>query len=87
MASHTLPPELERYIADVVASGKFRSADEAISEAVRLLRERERRLDLLRADIDAGLDQIERGEVIELTNEDDQRRFFNGLKEAITPPG
>jgi putative addiction module CopG family antidote len=35
-----LPEELERYVMSEVQKGRFASADEAVSEAVRLLRRR-----------------------------------------------
>ncbi len=84
MVAPTLPPELEKYIDREIASGKYRSADEVICEALRLLREREERLDRLRADLDAGLDQIARGEVIDLADEASERKFFDALKADIT---
>ncbi|HYV35988.1 MAG TPA: hypothetical protein VE988_09820 [Gemmataceae bacterium] len=37
-----LPEDLERYIAHAVLSGQFASEQDAITEAVRLLRERKR---------------------------------------------
>ncbi len=36
-----LPKELERFVQAKVRSGRFTSSDEAITEAVRLLRQRE----------------------------------------------
>ena len=36
-----LPEDLERYVQAKVRSGRFGSSDEAITEAVRLLRQRE----------------------------------------------
>lgn len=40
MITH-LPEDLMRYVTDAVRSGRFPSSDEAIAEAVRLLRKRE----------------------------------------------
>jgi len=87
MMPHALPPELERYVENEVASGKFRTADEVICEALRLLQARERRLDRLRADIDSAFDEIARGEVIDLPDESAQRKFFDALKEEIIGQG
>jgi hypothetical protein len=42
--------------------------------------QREFRLDVLRKEIDAGLEQIRRGEVIELPDEASQRAFFDEIK-------
>ncbi len=52
--SITLTPELEKRIEEKVKSGAYRSSDEALSEAVQLLDERDRKLESLRADIAAG---------------------------------
>ena len=66
----SLTPELERRIADRVESGLYTTASEVVREALRLLFERDaasqaRRLDALRADIDAGLEQADRGELLD----------------------
>jgi antitoxin ParD1/3/4 len=55
-----LPPELERIVADKVASGRYASSNDVIRAALSLLDERDReeaaRLEALRRDIQAGLD-------------------------------
>lgn len=65
----SLTPELERRIAERVESGLYTTASEVVREALRLLFERDelraRRLDALQADIQAGLDQADRGELLD----------------------
>lgn len=56
------PPELERFIEDEVASGKYRSEEEVVCAALRLLREREARLQALRDEILPALEELDRGE-------------------------
>ena len=62
----SLTPELERFVAEGVASGRYRSASEVVRAGLRLLQEREQeqqaRLAVLRADIDEGIASLERGE-------------------------
>lgn len=62
-----LSPEMERYVEEQLASGRYASADELIAEALILLRSAERELaasqDDLRSEVDAGLRDIEEGRV------------------------
>jgi antitoxin ParD1/3/4 len=76
----SFPPDLEQFVQGELASGRYESVDAVVCEGLRLLQERERRLEALRQDIDAGLDQVNRGEVIELEDEEAQRAFFEDIK-------
>lgn len=57
-----IPTELKAFVADGVASGRFRSEDEAISEGLSLLRDREQKLKALRTDLQMGIDQLDAGQ-------------------------
>lgn len=63
-----LAPELNQFVAEKVAGGFYASPNEVISEALRVLKQqdelRQSRLDDLRQEIQKGLDQSERGEVL-----------------------
>jgi len=63
--STILPPDFESYIQQAVAAGQYPSTDAAVHEALRLLQDRDQKLQQLRADVKAGFDQIDRGEGIE----------------------
>ena len=63
----SLTPELERLINDKVDTGSYQTASEVIREALRLLKLRDEGLVQLRRDVQAGFDQIERGEFAEYT--------------------
>ena len=58
----SMTPELERLVADKVKSGMYQTSSEVIREGLRLLRERDERLQSLRRDIRAGFEAVERGE-------------------------
>jgi antitoxin ParD1/3/4 len=62
----SLTPQLERYVKQKVTSGMYNSVSEVVREAIRLLEERDRmqemKLQALRADIQQGLDELDRGE-------------------------
>jgi putative addiction module CopG family antidote len=76
--STSLPPDLETFVQHEVASGNYPSPEEVVSDGLRLLRER--KLYELRRDIDAGFAQIERGEGIELKDDESLRAFFEDIK-------
>ena len=56
----TLPPDLERFVQDQVADGRFPSAEGVVEAALRLLRAQHADLREL---VRVGLDQADRGEV------------------------
>jgi antitoxin ParD1/3/4 len=58
----SLTPELERVVHDKVASGLYQTASEVVREALRLLKERDEARERLRAHVQAGFDQLGRGE-------------------------
>jgi antitoxin ParD1/3/4 len=58
----SLTPERERLVNEKVASGLYQTASEVVREALRLLKERDQAREQLRADVQAGVDQLARGE-------------------------
>jgi antitoxin ParD1/3/4 len=64
--SVTLSPRAEALIREKVAAGPYRSADEVIEAALDALDERER-LAQLRAMLQVGIDQLDRGEGMPFT--------------------
>ncbi|MCA9065494.1 MAG: type II toxin-antitoxin system ParD family antitoxin [Planctomycetaceae bacterium] len=70
----TVPPEFAQFVAERIASGRFRSEEDALTEALDLLRRREQKLEALRAEIQIGLDAIEAGRIHPFDAEDIIRR-------------
>jgi antitoxin ParD1/3/4 len=66
--SVSLARDLEAMIRERVASGRYADANEVVREALRLLQERDQ-LERLRSLLAVGLEQAERGELIEVTPE------------------
>ncbi len=64
----SLTPQLEAKIHERVESGRYASASEVVREALRLLEEREQ-LEHLRSLLAVGLEEAQRGELIEFTPE------------------
>jgi antitoxin ParD1/3/4 len=79
-----LTETLDRFVEDTVASGDFQNASEVVREGLRLLkRQREEddaRLARLRAEIQVGMDQADRGETILV---DDIDQWFDRLEAEI----
>jgi antitoxin ParD1/3/4 len=64
-----LPADIEARIQERVERGDFPDAGEVIREAMRLLDAQESQLEELRAKLQVGLDQLDRGEGIPFTPE------------------
>ena len=62
-----LPTETESLIRQKVASGLYPTPEEAIATAIELLDEYDRRCAALQAALQSGIDQLDRGEGMELT--------------------
>ncbi|MCI0438506.1 MAG: type II toxin-antitoxin system ParD family antitoxin [Chloroflexi bacterium] len=65
----TMPPQFEKLVKDKVESGQYASAEEVFAEAMRLLEWRDKKLAALREDVRIGIEQLERGEYTEYTDE------------------
>jgi len=65
----SITEKLEEFVNDKVESGLYNSASEVVREALRLLKQqddlRQLRLDELKKEIAIGVDQANRGELIE----------------------
>ncbi len=61
MISADLGRQLETFVADLVASGRYNSKSEVLREGVRLVQDREARLAALDASIRRGLADAEAG--------------------------
>jgi antitoxin ParD1/3/4 len=66
----SLTPEQDAFVAKVVDAGEYQNASEAVRDALRLLQQRRRedvlKLKALRAAIRRGVDELERGDFVEL---------------------
>ena len=56
-----LPADAVQFVEGLVASGQYKSANEAVAEGVRLLMSRQQ----LRAEIQKGVDQLDAGQGID----------------------
>jgi antitoxin ParD1/3/4 len=68
-----LTPEYQEFVAQNVASGRYRSEIDVIQEGLRLLRERENeraKLEDLRRDIALGIEEADQGKTAPLNAQD-----------------
>ena len=70
----TLTSQTEAFVRRKLDSGTYRSLSELVNDALRLMAEREKRLAELKAEIQIGIEQAERGEWI------DAETVFAGLE-------
>jgi antitoxin ParD1/3/4 len=77
-----LPAEQQAFIESLIESGRFSSVDEAVSEGIRLLVSQER----LKQEIDVGIQQGDRGDVVDHDTVFDQLRTMARDLEAENRP-
>lgn len=89
----TLSPQLKALVRRKVDSGRYRSADDVVEEALGLLDERDRS-DTFRTELERGFDQLDRGEGVLWTPEVMDRlkreavensRLGKQIKEIVKP--
>ena len=84
-----LTHEQDEFVESIVRAGEYQNASEAIRDAVRALQQRRRedalKLERLRLRIEAGIDDLDRGEFVEVDDED-LEAFFDTLREAEKKP-
>ncbi len=70
----SLTREQDAFVETVVRAGEYQNASEAIRDALRALKQRRKedalRLKALRAQVAAGIDALERGDVTEIDERD-----------------
>jgi antitoxin ParD1/3/4 len=80
----SLTPQLEEMIHQKVESGLYNNASEVVREALRLLDQRDRKLQWLREAVAIGDAQIARGEAIEITPEDIAQMQLEAMERVRT---
>jgi antitoxin ParD1/3/4 len=75
-----IPPDLQQFVHQVIDNGSFKSETEVVGQALRLLQQRQQKIEELRREIQPALDQLDRGEGIELKDEEELRLFFEDIK-------
>jgi antitoxin ParD1/3/4 len=83
----SLTAEQDAFIEKAVKSGEYQNASEAVRDALRVLRQRQRedalKLKALRAQIKAGVEALDRGEYTEVADAD-LDRYLEDMTAAAT---
>ena len=78
----SLTREQDAFVDELVDSGDYQNASEAIRDALRVLRQRRRedalRLKVLRAELKVGVDALRRGDAV-VVDEADLDRYLTSL--------
>jgi putative addiction module CopG family antidote len=74
-----IPLNYQAFVKTVIDRGQFQTEEQVVGEALRLLAERDRRLEEFRREIQVGLDQFYRGEYTEY-DEESLKEFFEQVK-------
>lgn len=78
----SLTPEQDAFVEQIVRSGDYQNASEAVRDALRVLRQRRRedalKLKVLRAELKLGVDALHRGDADEV-DEADLEKYLTSL--------
>ncbi len=81
--SYPFPPELQQLVREGLAAGNYRSEDEMLLEAVQLLRQRDADFQGFKQNLKTRLDRLDRGEGIELENDEALNEFFDDIEAEV----
>ena len=70
-----IPAEFQEFVQSIIRTGNYQSEAEVVGEALRLLKKREQ----LRCEVNAGVEQLDRGEYTEY-DEDSLPRFLADIE-------
>lgn len=78
-----LPSDLADFVQSMVNSGKYVSAGDVVCAGLQALQLRNQEMLELGGKIDEGLDDLERGDFIEIFDEAAQKSFFEQLRIGV----
>ena len=78
-----LPLDLEQFVQSQLETGAYPSREELLADAIRRLRDTKSRLQRIRENTQRGTDEIDRGEGIELADDDALAAFFDDIEAEV----
>jgi putative addiction module CopG family antidote len=83
MITVSLPPDVEQFVLQAVAEGKYPNEQDVVTDAIRLLRDLRKRHQRLRGEIDQALASVDRGEGIDIDSDESLTAFFDDLEREV----
>jgi antitoxin ParD1/3/4 len=79
----TVPPEFTLFVENQISTGRFKSLDEVVAAGLKLLQDREARLEALRNELRPSVEELDRGGGIRLNNDEELDEFFTRLMAEV----
>ncbi len=79
----TLPPDLQQFVQQELALGKYQSEQDLVQEAVRQLRDQEQNVLRFRAELSKRISALDRGEGVVLESDEELAAFFDDIKREV----
>ncbi len=83
MISVSLPPDIEQFVHQAVAEGRYPNEQEVVTDAIRFLRDSKMRHQRLRGEIEEALAEVDRGGGIEIDSDESLAAFFDELEAEV----
>ena len=83
MVTLDLPADVQQFLRDEVANGKYRSSEELVAEAVRSLRDGNRQFQLFQEELRNRVSGLKRGAGIEIEDDEALERFFDEIENEV----
>ena len=81
--TEVLPPDLQQFVKQELANGAYQSEEELMVDAVRLLRDSHLAWKELQADVQSRLERLDRGDAIQIQDDDGLRTFLQGIEAEV----
>ena len=78
--SSAFSSDIDQLVRQQLATGQYQSAEDVMRTALQLLADRNRRVEYLRAEVQVGRDELDRGDYEEY-DESSLRELFDGIQQ------
>jgi Arc/MetJ-type ribon-helix-helix transcriptional regulator len=78
--NYAFPADLQQLVREELATGKYPTEDELLMAAVQLLRDQDKHLEEIKAELNRRIAGLDRGGGIELEDDDALKLFFQDIE-------